>query len=54
MNIFSFEVDHFLRGVDIGLFSRTLRKTGRGTSRKKSNNNNNKKMPKQTTAKLET
>jgi len=35
MNIFSFEVDHFLRGVDIGLFSRTLRKTGRGTSREK-------------------
>jgi len=50
--IFSFEVDHFLRGVDIGLFSRTLSKTGEEQVEKKVITII--KMPKQTAAELET
>jgi len=54
MNIFSFEVDHFLRGVDIELFSGTLRKTAREKDKRRKKAIIIIKMPKQTTAELET
>jgi len=55
MNIFFFEVDHFLRGVDIELFSGTLSKTARERDKwRKKVIIIIIKMPKQTTAELET